>query len=296
MPGYGEFPAAQRRPEITPGYDRPAADGQSRLARTALNEGRRLPPATTSGREGPEHLRRRRSTKAGDYPRLRRGAVQDIDALNEGRRLPPATTPRPSASAADIGLDRSTKAGDYPRLRHDAHRRHRAHARCRSTKAGDYPRLRLSWCGAQCDEPGPRSTKAGDYPRLRPSVHFRRLSRKRSPLNEGRRLPPATTRPERDFAEEPVVRRSTKAGDYPRLRPVSSSAASGESPRRSTKAGDYPRLRPAAIAPPPALRLGRSTKAGDYPRLRLLSSATRPYAATGAQRRPEITPGYDGLM
>ena len=62
---------AQRRPEITPGYD-------------ALPP---LPPGTPLGR----------STKAGDYPRLRPHRTESVGVrragpLNEGRRLPPATT------------------------------------------------------------------------------------------------------------------------------------------------------------------------------------------------------------
>ena len=90
---YDRGHTAQRRPEITPGYDRPTTRPRPRRG-CALNEGRRLPPATTN-----------RPVLAGGISR----------ALNEGRRLPPATTRRRLQLTG--GIVRSTKAGDYPRLR-----------------------------------------------------------------------------------------------------------------------------------------------------------------------------------
>ena len=413
---------AQRRPEITPGYD----PGAGRITRPSCW----------------------RSTKAGDYPRLRpldevaaafgwscaqrrpeitpgydrrlpapRGGT--AGALNEGRRLPPATTPSPGGlglartiaqrrpeitpgydlkrrSRLAMWSVRSTKAGDYPRLRRRRAGHHPGRSG-RSTKAGDYPRLRLEFqvCGSHLVIR--RSTKAGDYPRLRPPTVLHPLasahSAQRRPeitpgydgsiadtspsisraqrrpeitpgydansngastgetrtLNEGRRLPPATTRAAPGYAAG-VEPRSTKAGDYPRLRragrvrhsverrnaqrrpgggpaqrrpeitpgydgsilhEIPSIACAQRRPEitpgydlvrlvvlialctRSTKAGDYPRLRPPYRGPRRPRNGPRSTKAGDYPRLRPIVRAERVSVVCYAQRRPEITPGYD---
>ena len=93
----------------------------------------------------------------------------------------------------------------------------------------------------------------------------------------------------------PGRQRSTKAGDYPRLRPPERRPLLPLSRQRSTKAGDYPRLR-RCNCNTPARVLRRSTKAGDYPRLRLAARKPRfDSRRSGAQRRPEITPGYDAV-
>ena len=212
----------------------------------------------------------------------------------------------------------------------------------RSTKAGDYPRLRRPPPSAVGPPGRPRSTKAGDYPRLRLPTSASGRRQWHPPLNEGRRLPPATT-PSRRLDIGGADTRSTKAGDYPRLRHDRVVEGRNRRLRRSTKAGDYPRLRPGWTGFPvggmlriaqrrpeitpgydlldesavnetaprstkagdyPRLRRGdgaahrrsaavRSTKAGDYPRLRRPGSIPSRWKVSSAQRRPEITPGYD---
>ena len=286
------MPCAQRRPEITPGYD-PVFGGVGDDVELPLNEGRRLPPATTL----------RRVCESGE-----RGDAQRRPEITPGYDL---TLCRETVCV----MGRSTKAGDYPRLRRaTTWRTCSACAPTRSTKAGDYPRLRLPAASATRVYQINRSTKAGDYPRLRP------LGRVPSiwplfPLNEGRRLPPATTvsgpltssvvlpaqrRPEITPGYDQFVpveppspcRRSTKAGDYPRLRRLEETEIERPALPRSTKAGDYPRLRP-AHPPDDGRPAPRSTKAGDYPRLRPPAQRTLHDRLTVAQRRPEITPGYD---
>ena len=112
---------AQRRPEITPGYDRRRPQG---------------------GQLGVVP----RSTKAGDYPRL--------------RPAEPMSTP----SASRVAQRRPEITPGYDLLQPCFH---------------DFDLL--------------RSTKAGDYPRLRRATRGGRRARRIGPLNEGRRLPPATT-------------------------------------------------------------------------------------------------------
>ena len=139
-----ELSLAQRRPEITPGYDLHRTR-RTQPAGRPLNEGRRLLPATTTGTPGSSSGRRA--------------------TLNEGRRLPPATT----------RWQRVHSGGGYT-----AHEGRRLHP------ATTLRSLSLFVTNKE------RSTKAGDYPRLR-----RERERARRPggdsLNEGRRLPPATT-------------------------------------------------------------------------------------------------------
>ena len=213
--------SAQRRPEITPGYDRPRPRNDPGRTRPPLNEGRRLPPATTGRpavgvpvRFGAQ--RRPEITPGYDHPGAAR-PLAHLLALNEGRRLPPATTGLPVLPARPPRA-RSTKAGDYPRLRPSALAV--APERLpRSTKAGDYPRLRPvieahglctdildaqrrpeitpGYDAARRGESLPDSADAQRRPEITPG--YDRLSAVRQPrqrpaLNEGRRLPPATTR------------------------------------------------------------------------------------------------------
>ena len=212
---------AQRRPEITPGYDRRRA--VVRPARPGV-----------------------RSTKAGDYPRLRPGtsprSPTKATTLNEGRRLPPATTSTRDAEPGGPLLPRSTKAGDYPRLRPSVGGRSVGGRAARSTKAGDYPRLRL---------PAVPRTESGEPAALNegrrlPPATTRRWNigaRSEGTLNEGRRLPPATTPGPYPFADT-AEHRSTKAGDYPRLRQASTT--NGASDPRTLNEGR--RLPPATTA------------------------------------------------
>ena len=284
---------AQRRPEVIPGYEAPSPASR-RGGSSALNEGRRLSPATSRPAARLRGPTAARSTKAGGYPRLRGGRCRRrtgrrSSALNEGRRLSPAT----STGLRDDHrppVRRSTKAGGYPRLRG---------ARYPYSSAGRIPlnegrRLSPATSVAAAGGGGERagrSTKAGGYPRLRAGG-------------------------ERRAEHRVVVGRSTKAGGYPRLR------AEGGWPwetdeERSTKAGGYPRLRGRPQnwrAPPEAIAQRRpevipgyevndyahfasayrSTKAGGYPRLRarvILAGYGRPICL--AQRRPEVIPGYE---
>ena len=215
--------SAQRRPEITPGYD-----GLHRVL----------------GHVAPLD----RSTKAGDYPRLRRWGsarrrVSRMSAqrrpeitpgydpsrpgspgrrppsLNEGRRLPPATT----------------------RVRRRTHQHDRGP---RSTKAGDYPRLRRHGACGGNERPRHRSTKAGDYPRLRPLFPFSGREPPES-LNEGRRLPPATTRIGPGTAPRP---RPPPLNEGRRL-PPATTRRSGDSRRATTSLNEGRRLPPATTWP-----------------------------------------------
>ena len=285
---------AQRRPEITPGYDG-KCPRRSPGGGSTLNEGRRLPPATTRRTVGGvRHGHRRRSTKAGDYPRLRLRRVGasagDGGALNEGRRLPPATT-----SVLEAVKKIKVNAQRRPEI----------------TPGYDTPRRKLHRPGCPLNE-GRRLPPATTRPRGR--VPLRAAPR---PLNEGRRLPPATTPPLLVHRSHRRLR-STKAGDYPRLRPVGRRGPGPRRASRSTKAGDYPRLRHAFLHGMLQRNRVRSTKAGDYPRLRRIGAyrVSFPFSALNegrrlppattrtsrrqllrgiahAQRRPEITPGYD---
>ena len=242
-----------------------------------------------------------RSTKAGDYPRLRRDSRRPGVLRRPARSTKAGDYPRlrlelHPGPVLDEHSRRSTKAGDYPRLRPPAasavpktggHAQRRPEITPgydppsrsgkrllhppRSTKAGDYPRLRPR---DGCDDlaaAGSRSTKAGDYPRLR-RLGGVRTCRTRRALNEGRRLPPATTRSAWGHRGVSLRGRSTKAGDYPRLRQGAAERAAGGAAGRSTKAGDYPRLRLEHRLPHLPVD-ERSTKAGDYPRLRPASQA-----------------------
>ena len=87
--GFPGFSDAQRRPEITPGYDA-GLTARARAAQGSLNEGRRLPPATTPapGEPSPARLR---STKAGDYPRLRHQTDETLSAVVYAQRRPEIT-------------------------------------------------------------------------------------------------------------------------------------------------------------------------------------------------------------
>ena len=240
---------AQRRPEITPGYDRKRAPGTDARSQ-ALNEGRRLPPATTPASVRVIQCDAERSTKAGDYPRLRRCFSDTSASRDQAAQRRPEITPgydcRVPGRSGPV-LPRSTKAGDYPRLRRAdtglAHLRRR-----RSTKAGDYPRLRPSAVALT------RLTRASSAQR-RPEI---------TPGYDAPKDGPAGCR--RD--------RSTKAGDYPRLRPVLR-LRMGERQVRSTKAGDYPRLR--RVSPPSASSSSSSRPLNEG---RRLPPATTSAAAT----------------
>ena len=208
--------SAQRRPEITPGYDRRATGRRSR-ARAALNEGRRLPPATTvasvpsarrgiplnEGRRLPPATTRSRSAPAADHlgaqrrPEItpgydsggRGGRLNAPGSLNEGRRLPPATTRRVAAARlrARRGAQRRPEiTPGYDVLVADEP----ADGPVRSTKAGDYPRLRRSNLPLRR-----RAETAQRRPEITPGYDWGGRGRGTDPpaLNEGRRLPPATT-------------------------------------------------------------------------------------------------------
>ena len=286
---------AQRRPEITPGYDSAQRRCWRFLPSSSLNEGRRLPPATTPKRTVRDFpAGQPRSTKAGDYPRLRRPSERanrngSADAQRRPEITPgydgaavctalpvsvaqrrPEITPgydggkKQGGSAPDL---RSTKAGDYPRLRpRGLVRRDRNDSR-RSTKAGDYPRLRRGLVIVVSRRLTLRSTKAGDYPRLRLSL----APLYRATASHAQRRPEITPGYDAEVHvghESMVAHRSTKAGDYPRLRREGQVLPHPGVGARSTKAGDYPRLRPEVVSASHVRVAVRSTKAGDYPRLR----------------------------
>ena len=310
---------AQRRPEITPGYDAPRREGQPVLparstkagdyprlrrphpfrwtgrCRKPLNEGRRLPPATTLDTS--------------------RGRIRKFRPLNEGRRLPPATTH--VAGRAAVRIDRrSTKAGDYPRLRREPAGRHlreplgSAQRRPEITPGYDLFRSSRHCAGYR------RSTKAGDYPRLRPGTPTA-SGPPGTALNEGRRLPPATTR----RAALYIVLRScaqrrpeiTPGYDHCRLHPSPRVRPAQRRPEitpgydlrphhpgtrrqtRSTKAGDYPRLRPRNSPTPPPTRSAALNEGRRLPPATTSRTPSIPAQGSAAQRRPEITPGYDPL-
>ena len=267
---------AQRRPEITPGYDAVLTLSPLFQAGGALNEGRRLPPATTRleashRRAIREPLNEGRRLPPATTPPTRAGTLSLPTALNEGRRLPPATTVerRPDVG---VGILRSTKAGDYPRLRPDP-------------------------APPEPPEPDGRSTKAGDYPRLRPPIINAAGSHASPTLNEGRRLPPATT----GCAGRCAMRRTTPAQRRPEITPgydkddgwcVVGDVVAAQ--RRPEITPGYDGVGGMGLVPLPH----RSTKAGDYPRLRRRSPASRagcrgslnegrrlPPATTLAQRR-----------
>ena len=337
-------PHAQRRPEITPGYDPEPVPGGRETAR-ALNEGRRLPPATTSSPAAPAAgpwrtlNEGRRLPPATTAASGRHRAVR-VAALNEGRRLPPATTV--GAAAGPLADHRrSTKAGDYPRLRHHGDGCG-LRVRGRSTKAGDYPRLRPSatcryarrFLGAQRRPeitPGyDRRIVRGEHNGVRALNEGRRLPpattrrsggehhRESAPLNEGRRLPPATTG--RSAAPPSPVTAALNEGR--RLPPATTRELERRKHRRDSHAQRRPEITPgydvrlpphgepgrAALNEgrrlPPATTgtcsgrgraLRRSTKAGDYPRLRPGRPSRWASTPRVAQRRPEITPGYDEM-
>ena len=285
-------PNAQRRPEITPGYD-PRREGWDSPERS-LNEGRRLPPATTRRRRHRRRFRPR-STKAGDYPRLRplSAPVSSFPARTAQRR--PEITPGYDSALPyqeDI-LDRpfrSTKAGDYPRLRPTS-ARHRTQCRLRrSTKAGDYPRLRLR-SRVSARQPGRRSTKAGDYPRLRPAGCCPGSARKWCAQRRPEITPGYDTLAGR--VGRPQGSRSTKAGDYPRLRRAAAPTPRSGSPGTLNEGRRLPPATTGPLLEPLLAAILRSTKAGDYPRLRHRRSGRSAPVGYRAQRRPEITPGYD---
>ena len=186
--------AAQRRPEITPGYDPVCANRPG--AGCALNEGRRLPPATTGrgagGPVGASSAQRRPEITPGYDPKKSK-RWRRIDALNEGRRLPPATTrikqKRNKHSWKALNEGRRLPPATTPaRITRPRRPRTRAQRRPEITPGYD-----LRARGPEVLRGGLRSTKAGDYPRLRRGFGGRSRRRGRSALNEGRRLPPATT-------------------------------------------------------------------------------------------------------
>ena len=211
---------AQRRPEVIPGYEPTSAMGRRRIA--ALNEGRRLSPATSAWKtpSGPSGLvvaQRRPEVIPGYEP----GAGRHRAAVGPSAQRRPEVIP-----GYEVG-------------RHAAYR---DAGGGRSTKAGGYPRLRALLPAGRPEAAGDRSTKAGGYPRLR-AAGSSSCRGSPSALNEGRRLSPATSRTLRSaffrftlfFAQrrpevipgyEPgamgevaaVAVRSTKAGGYPRLR------------------------------------------------------------------------------
>ncbi len=183
-----------------------------------LNEAGRLTPATEiadAARTGGVDCAQ---TKAGDYPRLRSGTVKTNQIAYIAAQRRPEITP---------GYERKV----IPHLSDMGHAQRRpeitpgyehpprdpvVHAEIRSTKVGDYPRLRAAAPSALSGLGPGRSTKAGDYPRLR-GHRTRPPSGSPGPLNEGRRLPPATRGPVGRRGPGRASR-STKAGDYPRLR------------------------------------------------------------------------------
>ena len=312
--------------------------------RMTLNEGRRLPPATTALHGGGLRRRALRSTKAGDYPRLRPDdSIPSESASSPGAQRRPEITPGYDLGAAR-GLPRrsprSTKAGDYPRLRPPAAGVDGAGEEGRSTKAGDYPRLRRakrSWASLRLTtlNEGRRLPPATTRPppvrsrpihvalnegrRLPPATTRRAIPSRpsgRPALNEGRRLPPATTtgRTRCTCCGNPAQRRPEITPGYdedaimsggppwhaqrrPEITPGYDALVQHpgrvRERSRSTKAGDYPRLRPGVHRLERGER-SRSTKAGDYPRLRRSGMPIPSPFGLRAQRRPEITPGYDG--
>ena len=190
---------AQRRPEITPGYDQPHRRGRCRLC-DALNEGRRLPPATTArsirGRPSRRPLNEGRRLPPATTRSPSRGRTGTPTTLNEGRRLPPATT--------------SDSNGDYARRR------------VRSTKAGDYPRLRLLIRGVGSF----RAENGSDYTRRRSESHGTDPILPNSPQFPARHTPfPGCER--RRPPGSPEVRRTPQMthgwpSSRPRLRPIRS--------------------------------------------------------------------------
>ena len=237
---------AQRRPEITPGYDA-AGYRRGRSESSTLNEGRRLPPATT--RRAPSTTRTcsrslnegRRLPPATTRPRT--GPPERPPPLNEGRRLPPATTasrpawPLPAGDSLNEG--RRLPPATTGRRGPGRAVRGRAQRRPEITPGYDH--------------------RCRGHPRL-PAC---------GPLNEGRRLPPATT------SESTTAKRCSGCS-------------------RSTKAGDYPRLRPASVRmKPPALFRALNEGRRLPPATTSAPVEAWGYRARRAQRRPEITPGYD---
>ena len=232
---------AQRRPEITPGYDAPSGSEQPSL-----------------------HLR---STKAGDYPRLRRGSPGSPATTSRAAQRRPEITPgydasqvsrRSGPSAAQRrpeitpGYDRDSTvppcrplciAQRRPEITpgYDAPRRPPNRP---PDLAQRRPEITPGYDAAAVGRGGvrpARSTKAGDYPRLR----RRRAGRRRrgvGTLNEGRRLPPATTLCSAYYGLVDLL-----AQRRPEITPGYDGRGARPSPlwslSRSTKAGDYPRLR-----------------------------------------------------
>ena len=310
---------AQRRPEVIPGYE-VGRKVKEELIEFPLNEGRRLSPATRVNRashstvavpraqrrpevipgyevaEAPGACRGRiRSTKAGGYPRLRVTRLIPYAAGDTAQRRP-EVIPGYESKVAQL------KDGDN---------------RPRSTKAGGYPRLRGRVLRIEFRSVGPRSTKAGGYPRLRGPGWPPRRGQSRPPLNEGRRLSPATS----------GAVGATGAGYRPlnegrRLSPATSASARASRSATSTRAQRRPEVIPGYEVVAflgQGFALLRSTKAGGYPRLRgqespdgqaipgaalnegrRLSPATRQAFRSSslvpwivAQRRPEVIPGYE---
>ena len=264
---------AQRRPEITPGYDPSSPDRRASQRGRTLNEGRRLPPATTP----------RRTTS-------RTGASR---SLNEGRRLPPATTrpPRNASEPCGASLNEGRRlppatTGNRRRCQVTVRPLNEGRRLPPATTNEPMPDLQPLLPFAQRrpeitpgydhrreDRPAAAPAHAQRRPEITPgydALAFRRPPPYSLALNEGRRLPPATTGSRRGPPDQFIDQRSTKAGDYPRLRPSASltGAAGGRPAQRRPEI--TPGYDPDAPGGSPSDDLQRSTKAGDYPRLRLL--------------------------
>ena len=237
-----------------------------------------------------------RSTKAGDYPRLRRylsspPASEGFSALNEGRRLPPATTYRYVGARGALryaqrrpeitpGYDTTT----LTTAANDA----RAQRRPEITPGYD-PFSLLERAHRNME----RSTKAGDYPRLRPPT----TSRPSTTRSAAQRRPEITPGYDSSWPRSGGVG-LTHAQRRPEITPgydgslIATTVRTGAAQRRPEITPGYDRVRPVgrrdAVVPG-----HRSTKAGDYPRLRRCFPAPTCPRTSSAQRRPEITPGYD---
>ena len=242
MLGHGD---AQRRPEITPGYDSPGVFDGPQLEEVAQRRPEITPgyDACTDAPGTETRLVEERSTKAGDYPRLRPGCrVSPVSAMSGAQRRPEITP----------GYDRHLRS--FRACRTSAQRR-------------------------------PEITPGYDGP-VSPAMNDPVAAQRRPEITPGYDGVVQVGDPH-------LGARSTKAGDYPRLR------RAGQPPRFAgfTAAQRRPEITPgydAATGFETGGRDGsRSTKAGDYPRLRPGCPGSATWTASHAQRRPEITPGYD---
>ena len=192
----GSVDCAQRRPEITPGYDCRSASIAMRSAGYALNEGRRLPPATTGDGLNTvmttwDTAQRRPEITPGYDPREEKAPGGDRFRAQRRPEITPGYDARGPSGAARVwdaqrrpeitpGYDRQHLI-IAPQIRSGAQRRPEITPGYDESADHGFP-------------PAPqRSTKAGDYPRLRPGGAASATAPRSSTLNEGRRLPPATT-------------------------------------------------------------------------------------------------------